>query len=112
MAWDAYMLPVIGEVGKLRRAMQTSDILIRRHRYRETIGKQAFAVVCTLMLWRMLVSHIPLKNQNPTINIPPMHVITLLVTFPLSSGAGQFYINSVDVGYQWPRERISGVASA
>jgi len=50
MAWDAYMLPIIGEVGKLRKAAQTSDILIRRHRYEETIGKQAFAVLCTLRL--------------------------------------------------------------
>jgi len=33
MASDAYMLPIIGEVGKLRKAVQTSDILIRRHRY-------------------------------------------------------------------------------
>jgi len=50
MALDAYMLPIIGEVGKLRKAAQTSDILIRRHRYEETIGKRAFAVLCTLML--------------------------------------------------------------
>jgi hypothetical protein len=39
MACDAYMLPTIGEVGKLRRATKTSDILIRRHRYEETVGK-------------------------------------------------------------------------
>jgi hypothetical protein len=32
MAWDAYMLPIFGKVGKLRRAMQTSDIFIRQHR--------------------------------------------------------------------------------
>jgi len=38
MAWDAYMLPIIGEVGKLRNAMQTSNILIRWHCYEETIG--------------------------------------------------------------------------
>jgi hypothetical protein len=50
MAWDAYMLPIIGEVGKLRKAAQTWDILIRRHRYEETIGKRAFMVLCTLML--------------------------------------------------------------
>jgi hypothetical protein len=43
--WDAYMLPIVGEVGKLRKAGQTSDILIRRHRYEETIVKRAFAVL-------------------------------------------------------------------
>jgi len=32
MAWDAYMIPLIGEVGKLRKAAETSDIVIRRHR--------------------------------------------------------------------------------
>jgi hypothetical protein len=38
MAENAYMLPIIGEVGKLRRATQTSDILLSRHRNEETIG--------------------------------------------------------------------------
>jgi len=32
MAWDTYMLPLIGEVGILREATQTLDILISRHR--------------------------------------------------------------------------------
>jgi hypothetical protein len=112
MAWDAYMLPIIGEVGKLRRATQTSDILIRRHRYEETIGKRAFGVLCTLMLRRTMVSHIPFKNPKPIINIPPMHVTTELVTFTKSSGAGKFYINLVDGSYKGLRERITGVASA
>jgi hypothetical protein len=112
MAWDAYMLPIIGEVGKLRKAAQTSDILTRRHRYEETIGKRAFAVLCTLMLRRTMVSHIPFKNPKPIINIPPMHVTTELVTFTKSSGAGQFYINLVDGSYKGLRERITGVASA
>jgi hypothetical protein len=85
MAWDAYMLPIIGEVGKLRKTSQTSDILIRRHRYEETIGKRAFAVLCTLMLRRTMVSHILFKNPMPIINIPPMHVTTELVTFTKSS---------------------------
>jgi hypothetical protein len=112
MAWDAYMLPIIGEVGKLRKAAQTSDILIRRHRYEETIGKRAFAVLYTLMLQRTMVSHIPFKNPKPIINIPPMHVTTELVTFTKSSGAGQFYINLVDGSYKGLRERITRVASA
>jgi len=105
------MLPIIGEVGKLRKAAQTSDILIRRHRYEETIGKRAFAVLCTLMLWRTIVSHIPFKNPKPIINIPPMHVTTELVTFTKSSGAGQFYFNLGDSSYKGLRLRITGVAS-
>jgi hypothetical protein len=112
MAWDAYMLPIIGEVGKLRKAAQTSDILIRRHRYKETIGKRAFARLCTLMLRHTIVSHIPFKNQKPIINIPPMHVTTELVAFMSSSGAGQFCNNLVDGSYKGLRERITGVASA
>jgi hypothetical protein len=96
MAWNAYMLPIIGEVGKLRKAAQTWDILIRRHRYEETIGMRAFAVLCTLMLRRTKVSHIPFKNPKPINNIPPMHVTTELVTFRKSSRARQFYINLVD----------------
>jgi hypothetical protein len=112
MAWYAYMLPIIGEVGKLRRATQTSDILIRRHCYEETIGKRAFAVLCTVMLRRTMVSHIPFKNPKPIINIPPIHVTTKLVTFTKSSGAGKFYINLVDGSYKGLRERITGVASA
>jgi hypothetical protein len=50
MAGDASMLPIIGEMGKLKRPMQTSDILIGRHRYEETIGKGAIVVLSTLML--------------------------------------------------------------
>jgi hypothetical protein len=112
MAWDAYMLPIIGEVGKLRKAAQTSDILIRWHRYEETIEKRAFAILCTLMLWQTMVSHILFKNPKPIINIPPMHVTTELVTFTKFSGAGQFYINFVDGSYKGLRQRITGVASA
>jgi hypothetical protein len=90
MAWDAYMLPIIGNVEKLRNAAQTSDILIRWHRYEEIIEKQAFTVVCPLMLWRIMVSHIPFKSPKPIINIPSMHVTAELGTFTKSSGAGQF----------------------
>jgi len=93
MAWDAYMLPIIGEVGKLRKAAQTSDILIRQHRYEETIERRAFAGVCTQILRRTIVSHILFKNPKPIINIPRIHVTTELVTFTKSYGAGQFYIN-------------------
>jgi len=96
MASDAYMLRIIGEVGKLRKATQTSDILIRWHRYEETIGKRAVAVLCTLMLRRTMVSHIPFKIPKPIINIPPMHVTTKLVTFTKFSGAAQLYITLVD----------------
>jgi len=39
MAWDTDMLPLIGEVGKLRKATQTLDILTRQHHNQETIGK-------------------------------------------------------------------------
>jgi len=79
MAWDAYMLPIIGEVGKLEKSAQTSHILIRWHLYEETIEKWAFVVLCTLMLRRTLVSHIPFKNPKPIINIPQLHVTTELV---------------------------------
>jgi len=30
---DGYMLPLTGDLGKLRRATETSDIAIRPHRY-------------------------------------------------------------------------------
>jgi len=112
MAWDGYMLPIIGEVEKLGKATQTADILIRRHHYEETIEKRAFAVSCTLMLQRTMVRHMPFKNPKPIIDIPPSHVTTELVTFTKSSGAGQFYINLVDGSYKGLREKITGVASA
>jgi len=35
--WNAYMLPRISEVGKLWRATQSSDIVIRQHHHGETI---------------------------------------------------------------------------
>ena len=111
MVWDPYMLPIIGEVGKSRKAAQTSDILIRQHHYEETIGKRAFAVLCTLMLRRTMVSHIPFKNPRPIINIPPIYVTTELLTFTKSSGAGQFYINLVDSRYKRLREEITRVTS-
>jgi len=111
MAWDTYMLPLIGEVGKLKKATQTSDRLIGWHRYEETIGKRAFVVLCTLILWRTMVSHIPFKNPRPIINIPPMHLTTELVTFTKSSAAGHFCINLVDGSDKWLRERVTGVAS-
>jgi hypothetical protein len=38
MACNADMLPIIGDVGKLRKAAQTSDILIKWQRYKETSG--------------------------------------------------------------------------
>jgi len=59
MVWDASMLPMFGEVGKLRNTAQISDILISRHRDKDPIGKLAFSVLCTLMLLlRTIVSHI------------------------------------------------------
>jgi hypothetical protein len=39
MACDAYILPIMGEVGKLRKAGQRSDILIRPHCYEDNIRK-------------------------------------------------------------------------
>jgi hypothetical protein len=112
MPWDAYMLSISGEVGKLRNPMQTSDILIRWHCYTETIEKRAFAGLCTLMLWRTMVSQILFKNTMPVTKIPPIHVTTEHVTFPTSSGTRQFYIFSVDSSNNRLRERITGVASA
>jgi hypothetical protein len=55
--------------------------------------------------------HIPFKNPKPIINITLMHVITKLVTFTKSTGAGQFYSNLVDASYRRLRERITQVAS-
>ena len=111
MACNAYMLPKICEVGKLTKDAQTSNILIRQHRYEVTIGKRAFAVLCALKLQRTMMSHIPFKNPKPIFNIPPLHVTTKLVTFTKSSGAGQFYIDLVDGRYTGLRERSTGVAS-
>jgi hypothetical protein len=37
--WDACMLTIMGEVGKLTNAVQTSDIVIRLQRYKETIRR-------------------------------------------------------------------------
>jgi len=105
------MLPIIGEVGKLSRATQTSDILIRRHRYKETTCKRTFAFQCPLMLRPTMVSHILFKYRKPISIIPPMHVTTDLVTSTKSSGAGQFNINLVDGHYKGLRERITGVAA-
>jgi len=112
MAWDDYRLPIIGEVGKLKKATQTLDILIRLHRYKETFVNRASAVLCTPMLRRTMVSHIPYKNPKLIINIPPMHVTTELVTLTKSSGSGQFYIDLVDGSYKGLRERIARVAYA
>jgi len=96
MTWDAYMFPLIGEVRKFKKPTQTSYILIRWPCYEKTIPNRTFAVLCTLMLWRTMVSHIPFRNPNPIINILPVHVTTELVTFRKPSGAGRFYINLVD----------------
>jgi len=112
MAGDTYMLPLIGEEGKVRKATQTLDILIQQHRYEDTIGKRAFPGVCTLIPQQTMVSHILFKNPKPNINIPPMHVNTELETFTKSFGAGQFYIISVDGSNKGLRERITRVASA
>jgi hypothetical protein len=112
MALDAYMLRISGEMGKLRNTMPISDILIRWHRYEETIGKQGSAVLNTLMLQRTMVSHIPFKNPKPFSEIHHMHVTTELVIFTKSSGSVQFYINSEGGIYKRIRERITGVSSA
>jgi len=90
VAWDAYILPLIGELVKLGRATQISGIVFRQHRSEETIRMQAVAVLCTLMVQRPMLSYILFKIPKPIINIPPMHVTTKLVTFAKSSGAGQF----------------------
>jgi len=103
MAWNGYMVPRTGEVGKLERAMQRSDILIRRQHYEKMIGKWGFAVLCTLMLWQTMLSYIPFKNPKPIIDIPPRHETATLVTF---------YINLVDGSHKGLRERITGVVSA
>jgi hypothetical protein len=100
MAWDAYMLPIIVKVRKLKKAIQASDILIRCHRYEETVGKRAFAVFCTVMLWQTMVSHIPFKNPKPIINIPPLCVTTEHVPFTKFSEAGQFPITLIDGSYK------------
>jgi hypothetical protein len=110
--WDAYMLPMAIEVGKLRNAMQTSEILIRWHCYTESIRTRALAGLCTLMLWRSMVSPIPFKNTMPVTKIPPIYVTTEYVTFTISYGTRQFYINSVDGSYNSLRDRITRVASA
>jgi len=104
MASDAYTLPIIGEVGKLRKAAHTSNISIRWHRYEDTIGKRDCVILFTLMLQRTTVSHIPFKNPKPIINIPPMHLTTELDIFTKSTGAGQFYIHLVDGSNKGLRE--------
>jgi len=43
MPRDAYMLPIVDEVGTLGKATKTMDIVIRWHRYEWTIGIRAFA---------------------------------------------------------------------
>jgi hypothetical protein len=106
------MLPIIGEVGKLRNATQISYILIRLHSDKEMIGTQACGVLSTRMLRRKKASHIPFKNPKPIINNPFMHITIQLATFTKSFGAGQFYIDLVDNSYNGLRERITRVASA
>jgi hypothetical protein len=110
--WDAYLLPMAVEVGKFRNAMQTSDILIRWHCYPETIRARALAGLCNLMLWRIMVNLIPFKNTISVTKIPPIYVTTEYVTFTISYGTRQFYINSVDGSYDSLFERITRVASA
>jgi len=62
IAWDADMLAIIGEVGKLRKATQSSHTLIRWHHSKETNENGAFAVLSSLMLRWTMVSHILFKN--------------------------------------------------
>jgi len=45
MTWVAYILPLIVGVGKLTRATQTSDIVIRQPHHNKTLGRLAFAVL-------------------------------------------------------------------
>jgi len=96
MTCDGYLLPILREVGNLRRAMQTLDIVIRWHHYKETIGNWACAVLCTQMQWQTPVSHIPFSHPKPIIDISPIHVTTKLMTFTKSTGARPVYINLVD----------------
>jgi len=37
--WDTEMLPKIGEVGKLGRATQSLEILIRKHHNKQSVGR-------------------------------------------------------------------------
>jgi hypothetical protein len=112
MPLDASILPKIGEEGKLRKAIQTSDIFIRCYCYQDTIGMRGLAVVCTLMLWQAMVSHILFKNPKPVINIISIHVTTKLVSFKKFSGAGKFNINLVHGSFMGIREKITGAISA
>jgi len=97
--------------GTLRRVMQTSGVLIRQHCGKETIGKQAVAVLCTLMLPWMMVSHIPFIIPTPIFIIAGTQGTTKYVIFMKSSRAGQLYITIIDSSYMGHRERITGAAS-
>jgi len=50
-------------------------------------------------------------KAKPIINIPLMHITTILVTFTKSTRAGQFDVIFVDSSYKGLRERFPGVAS-
>jgi len=108
--WDVYSLPFFKEVGKLKRATKTSDMVIRFHCYEDTIGMHGFRILVTPMLWQMTVSHIPFNNPK-LINVPAVLVATKLVIFRKSSAAGNFYNNLVDGSYKGHRVRNTGVAS-
>jgi len=111
MTSDIYILRLISEVGNVTRGTHRWDIVIGQHRYEESIGNWGLSALCTLMPWQTIVSHILIKNQNPIINNPHMHVSTALVTWMKSSGARQCYINMGNGSNTDLRERITGVVS-
>lgn len=88
-----------------------NNIVISQYCYEDTFGKLAFMVLCTLMLWRTMVSNILFRNPKPIIDIPPIHVTTEFVTFLKFSGVWLCYINLVDDSWKGFRERITKVAS-
>lgn len=76
----------------------------------ETIWALLVAVLCTLMLPKITVSHLPFKNLIPIINVSLMPITTDIVCFTVSFRAGQMFLDLVDGSYQGQKNLTTRVA--
>jgi len=105
------MLPLIGEVGKSVRAMQTLDIIVRTDHANGATAISELLQCFIPMLLQQIVSYILFMNRNPIFNIISMCVGTEVVVFRKSSRHGQsnaIVVHGSNIGH---RERITAVTS-
>ena len=113
-AWDRYVRPIYEKAQKLsRRECGRGPALTDRERqslssFQQQMGKQAYAVLGSLMLRRTMVSRIPFNNPRPIIDIPPMHMETVRIRYPSDSESALFHRKLINTAYGELRNKIAG----